>query len=60
MFALVMSTLNFSGLMSSQLGGILIDMLGITDSQFKNLWLLVLLANLLQLGPLPLIVFVDF
>jgi hypothetical protein len=60
MFALVMSTLNFSGLMSSQLGGILIDMLGITDSQFKNLWLLVLLANLLQLVPLPLIVFVDF
>ena len=60
MFALVMSTLNFSGLMSSQLGGILIDMLGITDSQFKNLWLLVLLAKLLQLVPLPLIVFVDF
>ena len=46
MYALLMSTINFGSIISSQLGGVLTYMLGITETSFTQLWLLVLLSNL--------------
>ena len=60
MYALIMSTLNFGGLISYQLGGLLIYGLSITDKRFDNLYLLILIANLSTLLPLPFISLVDF
>ncbi|KAL4449702.1 hypothetical protein ABPG74_008075 [Tetrahymena malaccensis] len=52
MYALLMSTLNFGGIMSEQLGGVLTYSLGINETNFDNLWILVLITNFLQLTPL--------
>ncbi len=53
LFALLMSVLNLSGLVSKEGGALLTHLLGITDSNFDKLWLLVLITNLG--GILPLI-----
>jgi folate/biopterin transporter len=53
LFALLMSVLNLSGLVSKEGGAILTQLLGVTDTNFDKLWLLVLIANLG--GMLPLI-----
>jgi folate/biopterin transporter len=55
MFALLMSIVNFSGLLSQELGALLTHWLGVTETNFNNLWLLVLIANLSTLLPLPFI-----
>ncbi len=55
-----MSTLNFGGLISYQIGGLLIYGLSITDKHFDNLWILIMIANLSTLVPLPFIFMVDF
>ena len=55
LFALLMSVINISALCSFQLGAGLTHLLGITESNFDNLWLLVLIANLSSLLPLPLL-----
>ena len=55
LFALLMSVLNISGLCSFQLGAGLTYLLGVTESNFDNLWLLILIANLSSLLPLPLL-----
>jgi folate/biopterin transporter len=55
LFALLMSVLNISALCSFQLGAGLTYLLGVTESNFDNLWLLVLIANLTSLLPLPLL-----
>lgn len=55
LFALLMSVLNVSSLCSAQLGALLTYMLGVTDTDFTNLWLLILITNLSSLLPLPLI-----
>jgi hypothetical protein len=47
--------LNISALCSFQLGAGLTYLLGVTESNFDNLWLLVLIANLTSLLPLPLL-----
>lgn len=60
MYALIMSTLNFGGLLSYQLGGLLIYYLNITEKHFDNLWLLILIANLTTLIPLPFIININF
>lgn len=60
MYALIMSTLNFGGLLSYQLGGLLIYYLNITEKHFDNLWLLILIANVTTLLPLPFIVSINF
>lgn len=54
-FALLMSIWNLAGLASQELGAILTHGLGVTDTDFQNLWLLVLLTNLSTLLPLPLL-----
>jgi folate/biopterin transporter len=55
LFALLMSVMNVAGLCSYQLGAGLTYWLGVTDVNFVNLWLLVLITNLSNLLPLPLL-----
>jgi folate/biopterin transporter len=55
LFALLMSIWNLSGLLSHEMGALLTSLLGVTETNFENLWLLVLIANLSTLLPLPLI-----
>ncbi|MDB9315472.1 folate/biopterin family MFS transporter [Spirulina sp. CS-785/01] len=53
LFALLMSIWNLAGLLSQELGALLTHLLGITEHNFENLWLLVVLTNLSTLLPLP-------
>ncbi|MFN3927394.1 MAG: folate/biopterin family MFS transporter [Pseudanabaenaceae cyanobacterium] len=55
LFALLMSAINVSSLISYQLGAGLTYILGVTETDFTNLWLLVTITNLSSLLPLPLI-----
>lgn len=55
LFALLMSVVNLAGLLSHELGALLTHQLGVTETDFENLWLLVLLTNLTTLLPLPLL-----
>lgn len=55
LFALLMSISNLAGLISYQLGGVLTYYLGITETNFDQLWLLVMITNLSTLLPIPLI-----
>lgn len=54
-FALLMSIVNFGGTVSNELGALLTHALHVTETDFENLWLLVLLTNLSTLLPLPLL-----
>ena len=53
LFALLMSIWNLSGLLSHELGAVLTSWLGVTESNFDKLWLLVIITNLSTLLPLP-------
>jgi len=55
LFALLMSVINISALFSFQLGAGLTYLLGVSESNFDNLWLLILIANVTSLLPLPLL-----
>ncbi len=55
LFAMLMSIVNIAGLVSYELGAILTHWLGVTDHNFDKLWILVLIANLSSLLPLPLL-----
>ena len=55
LFALLMSVVNLAGLLSHELGALLTHWLHVTETEFGNLWLLVLLTNLTTLLPLPLL-----
>lgn len=55
LFALLMSVMNVAALCSYQLGAGFTYFLGVTDVNFTNLWLLVLITNLTNLLPLPLL-----
>ncbi|MBF2065303.1 MAG: folate/biopterin family MFS transporter [Calothrix sp. C42_A2020_038] len=52
-FALLMSVSNLAGLLSYELGAGLMHLMGITESNFDNLALLVIITNLSTLLPLP-------
>ena len=52
LFAAMMSIFNAGMVFSQYLGGVLTKSLGVTGSDFSNLWLLVLICNLSQLFPL--------
>ncbi len=52
LFALLMSVWNLSHLLSHELGAVLTAWLGVTETNFDNLWLLVLIANVSTLLPL--------
>ncbi|GAB4134224.1 MAG: folate/biopterin family MFS transporter [Cyanobacteria bacterium J069] len=53
LFALLMSITNMASLVSYELGAGLMHWLGVTEDNFSNLWLLVILTNLSTLLPLP-------
>ncbi|MEM6610874.1 MAG: folate/biopterin family MFS transporter [Cyanobacteria bacterium P01_C01_bin.72] len=53
LFALLMSIWNLSGLLSHELGALLTAWLGVTENNFDQLWLLVIITNLSTLLPLP-------
>lgn len=54
-FALLMSIWNLAGLISNELGALLTHWLGVTETNFEHLWLLLLITNLSSLLPLFLI-----
>ena len=51
-FALLMSIWNLSGLVSGEGGALLTHWLGVTETNFDKLWLLVLITNLSSLLPI--------
>ena len=53
LFALLMSIWNLSGLLSHELGALLTSWLGVTETNFEHLWILVIITNLSTLLPLP-------
>jgi folate/biopterin transporter len=55
LFALLMSLNNLAGLVSRELGALLTQWFGVTEVDFSHLWLLVLVTNLSNLIPLPLL-----
>ncbi len=55
MFAMLMALFNLAGVLSRHGGALLMHGLGITDTDFHNLWILVLITNLSTLLPLPLL-----
>ncbi|XWK85735.1 MAG: folate/biopterin family MFS transporter [Phormidium sp.] len=55
LFALLMSVTNLAGLLSYEFGALLMHWLGITENNFQSLWILVVIANLSTLLPLPFI-----
>jgi len=55
LFALLMSVANTAGIVSRELGAILMHWMNITPTNFENLWLLVVVTNLSTLLPLPLL-----
>ena len=55
LFALLMSVTNLAGLVSHETGAVLMHYLGVTETNFDKLWLLVTITNLSTLLPLPFI-----
>ncbi|MDJ0636463.1 MAG: folate/biopterin family MFS transporter [Xenococcaceae cyanobacterium MO_188.B29] len=53
LFALLMSIWNLSMLLSQELGALLTSWLGVTETNFDQLWLLIVITNLSTLLPLP-------
>ncbi|KVH95113.1 Biopterin transport-related protein BT1 [Cynara cardunculus var. scolymus] len=51
-FALLMSIDNFGLMSSTWLGGLLLHVLNVTRTQFDNLWLAILIRNVLRIVPL--------
>ncbi|MCL7046923.1 hypothetical protein MKW94_021369 [Papaver nudicaule] len=54
-FALLMSIDNFGSLTSSWGGGLLLHVLNVTRMKFDNLWLVILVRNIVRLLPLALL-----
>ena len=52
LFALLMSVYNLAGLLSHESGALLTHLLGVTEHQFENLWILVIITNVSTLLPL--------
>ncbi|MCT7972734.1 folate/biopterin family MFS transporter [Laspinema olomoucense] len=55
LFALLMSVTNLAGLLSYEEGALLMHLLGVTETNFDLLWLLVVITNLTTLLPLMFI-----
>ncbi|TVP61190.1 MAG: folate/biopterin family MFS transporter [Nodularia sp. (in: Bacteria)] len=55
LFAVLMSVSNLANMVSYEFGAIIMHWLGITESNFELLWLLVIITNLSTLLPLPFI-----
>ena len=59
MYALLMSILNLGSMLSFQFGGILMWTLGVTETNFERLWILILVVNLIVLLPIPLVLNIE-
>lgn len=59
LYAFLMSVLNLGSLISNQLGGHLTNYLGITAFDFRNLPILILIANIVYILPMPSLYLVD-
>ncbi|HBE20670.1 MAG TPA: folate/biopterin family MFS transporter [Cyanobacteria bacterium UBA11149] len=57
LFALLMSIWNLSALVSQELGALLTHWLGVTETNFDNMWLLVVITNASSLLPLVFLKF---
>ena len=57
LFALLMSIFNLGAVISKEFGAIIMHWLGITETYFDHLWLLVIITNLIAVLPLLLINF---
>ncbi len=55
LFALLMSVTNLAGLLSHESGALMMHWLGVNETNFDLLWLLVVITNLSTLLPLPLL-----
>ena len=55
LFALLMSIYNLAGFLSYESGALLMHWLGVDETNFTNLWIVVIITNLTTLLPLPLI-----
>lgn len=55
LYAMLMSTMNFGAMLSRQSGGLLMLFLGITQKNFKMLWVLILITSMVMILPLPLL-----
>jgi hypothetical protein len=55
MYALLMSTINFGSLVSGQLGAIITYYIGVTDTDFTNLGILIFITSTCSILPLPLL-----
>ncbi len=53
LFAMLMSVWNLAGLLSHEMGALLTHWLGVTDTNFDKLWLLLVITNVSSLLPLP-------
>ncbi|MBD2074417.1 folate/biopterin family MFS transporter [Phormidium sp. FACHB-592] len=53
LFALLMSIVNLAGLLSQESGAVLMHWLGVSENNFSNLALLIVITNLSALLPLP-------
>ncbi|MFN6571748.1 folate/biopterin family MFS transporter [Dendronalium sp. ChiSLP03b] len=53
LFALLMSVSNLGGMVGYEFGALMMHWLGITETNFELLWLLVIITNLSTLLPLP-------
>jgi folate/biopterin transporter len=53
LFAVLMSVWNLAGLLSHEIGALLTHLLGVTETNFDKLWLLVVITNVSSLLPLP-------
>jgi folate/biopterin transporter len=56
MYAFLMSVINFGGMVSMALGSLLMVIVGVDQSHFGLLWLLILISNLTALLPLPMLI----
>ncbi|KAF8704229.1 hypothetical protein HU200_031727 [Digitaria exilis] len=54
-YALLMSIQNAGAMISAWWGGIMLDMLNVTRTEFHNLWIAVLIRNISRLAPLMLL-----
>ncbi|EGR28400.1 hypothetical protein IMG5_176320, partial [Ichthyophthirius multifiliis] len=59
MYATIMSTINFGGALSLQLGALITYLLGIDEQHFQLLWALILISGLASCVPLLLIKLID-
>lgn len=60
MYALMMSIYNFSSIIGGQMGAGLMLFLGITEKNFDNLYLLIVITNIWVVSVLPFMICTDF